>query len=77
MLALKLADLGIAMGSGAPATRAVAELVLLNGSFGALPGVVAEGRRVTANILDLMSRITGSQLRDRWADWDRADQEHQ
>ncbi|MGO9217400.1 MAG: HAD-IC family P-type ATPase [Streptosporangiaceae bacterium] len=50
VLALKLADLGIAMGSGAPATRAVAELVLLNGSFGALPGVVAEGRRVTANI---------------------------
>ena len=50
VLALKLADLGIAMGSGAPATKAVAELVLLNGSFGALPGVVAEGRRVTANI---------------------------
>ena len=50
VLALKLADLGIAMGSGAPATRAVAELVLLDGRFGALPGVVAEGRRVTANI---------------------------
>ncbi|MFI5062535.1 MAG: HAD-IC family P-type ATPase [Streptosporangiales bacterium] len=50
VLALKLADLGIAMGSGAPATKAVAELVLLNGSFGALPGVVAEGRRVAANI---------------------------
>ena len=50
VLALKLADLGIAMGSGTPATKAVAELILLNGSFGALPGVVAEGRRVTANI---------------------------
>jgi cation-transporting ATPase E len=48
--ALKLADLGIAVGSGAPATRAVAELVLLDGRFAVLPGVVAEGRRVTANI---------------------------
>ena len=50
VLALKLADLGIAMGSGAPATKAVAELVLLDGRFATLPGVVAEGRRVTANI---------------------------
>jgi len=49
-LALKLADIGIAMGSGAPATRAVAQLILLDGRFGSMPGVVAEGRRVTANI---------------------------
>ena len=50
VLALKLADIGIAVGSGAPATKAVAELVLLDSQFAALPGVVAEGRRVTANI---------------------------
>ena len=50
VLALKLADIGVAMGSGAPATRAVAELVLLDNRFATLPGVVAEGRRVTANI---------------------------
>ena len=49
-LALKLADIGIAMGSGAPTTRAVAQLVLLDGRFGTLPEVVAEGRKVTANI---------------------------
>ena len=49
-LALKLADTGVAMGNGAPATRAVAQLVLLDGRFSSLPGVVAEGRRVTANI---------------------------
>jgi cation-transporting ATPase E len=49
-LALKLADIGIAMGSGAPATKAVADLVLLDGRFASMPGVVAEGRRVTANI---------------------------
>lgn len=49
-LALKLADIGVAMGSGAPATRAVAQLVLLDGRFATMPGVVAEGRRVTANI---------------------------
>jgi hypothetical protein len=50
VLALKLADIGVAMGSGAAATKAVAELVLLDNGFGTLPGVVAEGRRVTANI---------------------------
>jgi len=50
VLALKLADIGIAMGSGTVATKAVAELVLLDGRFAALPGVLAEGRRVTANI---------------------------
>ena len=49
-LALKDADIGVAMGSGAAATRAVAQLVLLDGRFSTLPGVVAEGRRVTANI---------------------------
>jgi len=49
-LALKFADVGIAMGSRASATRAVAQLVLLDGRFSSLPGVVAEGRRVTANI---------------------------
>ena len=42
-LALKDADLDIAMGNGALATRAVARLVLLSGEFSALPGVVAEG----------------------------------
>jgi cation-transporting ATPase E len=49
-LALKDADIGVAMGNGAPATRAVAQLVLLDGRFSHLPDVVAEGRRVTANI---------------------------
>jgi cation-transporting ATPase E len=49
-LALKDADIGVAMGSGAPATRAVAQLVLLDNEFARLPGVVAEGRRVIANI---------------------------
>jgi len=50
VLALKLADIGIAMGSGAPATRAVAQIVLLDGCFATIPEVVAAGRRVTANI---------------------------
>jgi cation-transporting ATPase E len=49
-LALKKADMGIAMGSGSPATKAVSNLVLLDGKFSNLPGVVAEGRRVIANI---------------------------
>ena len=49
-LALKDADIGVAMGSGAAATRAVAQLVLLDSQFATMPGVVAEGRRVMANI---------------------------
>jgi cation-transporting ATPase E len=49
-LALKDADVGVAMGNGAPATRAVAQLVLLDGKFSHLPDVVAQGRRVIANI---------------------------
>jgi cation-transporting P-type ATPase E len=50
VLALKTADMGIAMGTGAPAARAVAELVLLDGRFATLPDVLAEGRRVMANV---------------------------
>lgn len=49
-LALKDADVGVAMGSGAPATRAVAQLVLLDSRFSQLPSVLGEGRRVIANI---------------------------
>jgi cation-transporting ATPase E len=49
-LALKTADIGIAMNTGAPATKSVAELVLLDGRFSHLPNVLAEGRRVIANI---------------------------
>lgn len=49
VLAVKTADLGIAMGSGAAATRAVAGIVLLDGRFSRLPSVLAEGRRVIAN----------------------------
>ena len=50
VLALKDADCGIAMASGAQAANQVAQLVLLDSDFGALPGVVAEGRRVINNI---------------------------
>ncbi|MGX5697927.1 HAD-IC family P-type ATPase [Agromyces soli] len=49
-LAIKDADMGIAMESGSAATKAVARLVLLDNRFSHLPGVVAEGRRVIANI---------------------------
>ncbi|MFB4271056.1 HAD-IC family P-type ATPase [Nonomuraea sp. GTA35] len=50
VLALKDADLGIAMGAGSPATKAVAQVVLLDDKFATLPYVVGEGRRVLANI---------------------------
>lgn len=50
VLALKDADIGVAMGSGSAATRAVAKIVLLDNRFATLPYVVAEGRRVIGNI---------------------------
>ncbi len=50
VLALKEADIGIAMGSGSAASRAAAQLVLLDGNFATLPLVVDEGRRVINNV---------------------------
>ncbi|MBA3691428.1 MAG: cation-translocating P-type ATPase, partial [Actinobacteria bacterium] len=50
VLALKDADIGVAMGSGSAASRSVAQLILLDSTFDALPPVVAEGRRVLGNI---------------------------
>ena len=50
VLALKDADCGIAMGSGAQAAEQVAKLVLLDSDFAGLPAVVAEGRCVINNI---------------------------
>ena len=50
VLALKEADLGIAMGSGSAAARAVSELVLLDDNFDVMPLIVNEGRRVLANV---------------------------
>ncbi|MEP6481693.1 MAG: HAD-IC family P-type ATPase [Rhodoglobus sp.] len=49
-MAIKDADLGIAMGSGTSASKAVARLVLLDNEFGRLPAVLAHGRRVIANV---------------------------
>jgi len=48
--ALKQADLGIAVGSGSQSSRSVARVVLLDSTFAAIPQVLAEGRRVIANI---------------------------
>ncbi len=50
VLALKDADCGVAMASGSEATRGVAQLVLMDSNFSAMPAVVSEGRRVINNI---------------------------
>ena len=50
VLAMKAADLSVAMGSGTQAARAVAHIVLVDDSFASLPQVVREGRRVVANM---------------------------
>jgi cation-transporting ATPase E len=50
VLALKDSDCGVAMASGSEATRGVAQLVLMDSNFSAMPAVVGEGRRVINNI---------------------------
>jgi cation-transporting ATPase E len=50
VLALKDANCGVAMASGSEATRGVAQLVLMDSNFSAMPSVVSEGRRVINNI---------------------------
>jgi cation-transporting ATPase E len=50
VLALKQADIGIAMDTASPAAKAVAQLVLLDGRYDRLPVVIAEGRRIIANM---------------------------
>ncbi|MGI8631365.1 MAG: HAD-IC family P-type ATPase [Solirubrobacterales bacterium] len=48
--ALKAARLAVAMGSGSPVTRGVADIVLLDDQFSALPRSIGEGRRIARNI---------------------------
>lgn len=48
--ALKAARLAIAQGSGAQMARSVADVVLVRGTFAAVPPMVAEGRRVFRNL---------------------------
>ena len=50
VLALKDADIGVAMASGSDASKGVAQIVLVDNRFEQLPAVVAEGRRVVNNI---------------------------
>lgn len=48
--ALKSARLAIAQGSGTQMAKAVADVVLVNGDFAAVPAMVAEGRQILRNI---------------------------
>ena len=50
VLAMRQADCAVAMASGAKAASQVAQLVLMDSDFAAMPHIVAEGRRVMGNI---------------------------
>jgi cation-transporting ATPase E len=54
VLALKQANLGVAMQSGSQATRAVADIVLLGDSFAALPKAFTEGQRIWNGMEDVL-----------------------
>jgi cation-transporting P-type ATPase E len=66
VLSLKKASLGIAMQSGSGATRNVADMVLLNDSFAALPPAFHEGRRIiggmTSALYLFLTRVTTTTL---------------
>jgi cation-transporting ATPase E len=52
VLSLRQAHLGISMQSGSQATRAAADMVLLDDSFSALPAAVVEGQRIISGMQD-------------------------
>ena len=54
VLSLKKANLGIAMQSGSAATRGVADMILLNDSFAALPPAFLEGQRIVNGMQDIL-----------------------
>jgi cation-transporting ATPase E len=54
VLALKQANLSVAMLSGSPASRAVADIVLLNDSFGVLPHAFREGQRIRNGMQNIL-----------------------
>jgi cation-transporting ATPase E len=53
VLSLKQANVGVAMESGSQATRSVADIVLLNDSFSALPKIFLEGQRIRNGVADI------------------------
>ncbi len=55
VLSLKQANLGIAMESGSKATRAVADIILLNDSFASLPNAFLEGQRIRNGVRDSLA----------------------
>ncbi len=66
VLSLKKANLGIAMESGSAATRGVADMILINDSFSALPAAFDEGQRIINGMKDILrlflTRVTYAAL---------------
>ncbi|CAN5680324.1 HAD-IC family P-type ATPase [soil metagenome] len=55
VLSVKRANLGISMQSGSQATRALADIILLNDSFAAVPAAFAEGQRIRRGLQDILA----------------------
>lgn len=62
VLSLKKAQLGIAMQSGSGATRGVADMVLLDDSFAALPPAFGEGQSIVKALRDIVNLFLSSVL---------------
>jgi len=55
VLSLKKANVAVAMQSGSQATRGVADIVLMNDSFAALPPAVEEGQRIVNGMQGILA----------------------
>ena len=66
VLSLKKANLGISMESGSAATRGVADIILMNDSFGAMVPALNEGKRIISGMQNIMrlfvARVTSVAL---------------
>jgi cation-transporting P-type ATPase E len=62
VLALKQAEVGIAMEHGSQASRAVADVVLLKNAFTALPAAFVEGQRIVRASQDLLKLFLARSL---------------
>jgi cation-transporting ATPase E len=64
VLSLKKADVGVAMQSGSSATRAVADIVLLNDSFDVLLPGVLEGQKIVNSMADILRLFVSRSFSD-------------
>jgi potassium/sodium efflux P-type ATPase len=60
--ALKMADVGVAMGSGSDVTKGIADIVLTNDSFASIVKAIAEGRRIQKSLRNFVKHLLSANV---------------